>query len=427
VSLTGKPVLVLSGLLTLVAPVVAVLLWDRVRGSRWRQVLARLGLLGAGEVLALVFAFIALNDYAGFVDSWSQVRHFVTGAFSHHHSGDVGSPDVSASADAAGTDFKLRTQQAIGTDNTIWNILGNSPPDKWVEVGVTQAARLTVGDLNEKTYVYLPPQYFGPAGRRDLPILELFTSFPGPTDDLISKLHVPDEVLAGIRAGEVSPMAVVMLRPDVTGRWNTACTDVPNGPQALTYYTKGLPEEVRKRFGLRPAPLLSLGYAAGGYCAAKLSMFDPAEFPAAAALSAPFHPPTDPSTRGVFADQTLRQQNDLGWRLQNLPQPNIALLLASGGDDKRPDAGRAAAAQWAGLVHAPMTVEQLVLAQAGHDFASYALQLRFDLSWLSARLPDARVRPASVPAGASTVGGGAGGRPQALAARPVRSAPPGGR
>lgn len=409
-SLTGRPVLWLSAALALSSPVLAVLLWDRVRGSRRRQVAGRMALLGLGELAALLFAFVALNDYAGFLDSWSQAAHFVTGALGRENAAtaaknpraDPSPGDDPLAVPSGPRDFVLREQQAPSPDNKIWRILGDTPPEKWVDTGVTQSVTFGSGQLSEKAYVYLPPAYFEPAGRRDLPVLEVFSSFPGSTDNLISKLHIPSVVLAGIKADEVSPMVVVMMRPAVTGPWNTACTDVPNGPAAFTYYAKDVPAVVRRKFHLSASPDLALGYADGGYCAAKLSMLDPTEFPAAVGISASFHPPTDPSTRELFADPDLRQRNDLGWRLKNLPPPRTALLLSTGHDDKRPADGRAVSSEWAGLIHPPMSGEQLILPDSGHDFASYEHELRYDLSWLSARL-STEIHPAPLPSGASSV------------------------
>jgi hypothetical protein len=257
--------------------------------------------------------------------------------------------------------------------------------------------------LGEEVYVYLPPQYFGPHGRRDLPLVEAFTGFLGPTDYLVSRLHTPEVVLAGIKSGEIAPMVVVMMRPDPSGDWNTACTDVPNGPQALTFYTKDLPAAVRQRFGLHPAPELAIGYSGGGYCAAKVSMLDPTDFRAAAEMAATFHPPTDPDTRGLFADQNLRDQNDLGWRLTNLPIPAVALLLTAGRDDNRVGNGHAVAEEWLNLMHPPSTAAELILDHNGHDYASYERQLLFDLSWLSTKLPTGGAHQASVPAEATLV------------------------
>jgi hypothetical protein len=414
VSLTGRPVLWLSAVLALLAPVAAVVLWDRVRGSRWRQVLGRLALLGMGEMAALVFAFVALNDYAGFVDSWSQAVHFVTGAFGHEKvsaATNSENADASASPDptAAPGDFRLSTQQAPSPAGHIWRILGDNPPEKWVDTGVTVLGRFDSGPVGEEAYIYLPPQYFGPHGRRDLPMLEEFTGSPGPTDYLVSKLHTPDVVLSGIKSGEIAPMVVVMMRPDAAGGWNTACTDVPNGPQVLTYYTKDLPAGVRQMFGLHPAPELAIGYAEGGYCAAKLALLDPTDFRAAAEMAGTFHPPTDASTRGIFADQNVREQNDLGWRLQNLPVPAVSLLLTTARDDDRASDGHAVAEQWLGLTHPPITSAELVLDHNGHNYPSYEHQLLFDLSWLSGKLPaggDSHL--AAVPSEASLVAGAVG-------------------
>jgi S-formylglutathione hydrolase FrmB len=428
VPLTGRAILVVSALLALSTPVAAVLLWDRFGTAKWRRYGGRVGLLLVGEALALAFAFVAMNDYAGFVSNWSEADGFIKGAFGltgtdsgHQHKKTAPTADDPPAAQAAPVvaatlpsgqpdpdsptradvqnaiahkDFRLPSELTKSPNGGIWRTLTWSRPGQWATKGAVVVARLSGGasQLSELTYVYLPPQYFATDGPdRTMPVLETFTGYPGRTDNLIAQMHVPDAMLAGINSGRVAPMAVVMTRPGVTGAWDTECTDVPGGPQALTFYSKDVPAAVRSRFGLQHTPNLVLGDSTGGYCAAKIAMIDHQDFPAAVAMSGYFHPAVDKSTRGMFDDTKLREHNDLQWRMENLKVPKISLLLTTGRDDfAHKDDGYPVVQAWYEMVRPPMTVQELVLDHGGHDFASFTGDMPYALSWLSRQLPHTR-------------------------------------
>jgi hypothetical protein len=52
---------------------------------------------------------------------------------------------------------------------------------------------------------------------------------------------------------------------------------------------------------------------------------------------------------------------------------------------------------WYQMVRAPMTVQELVLAHGGHDFASFTGDMPYALSWLSRQLPHSRTGHAPPP------------------------------
>ena len=149
-SLTGRPVLVLAAALALLTPVLAVVLWDRVRRVALATGDRSNGFAGARrDWRRWLFAFVALNDYAGFrplLVAGARVRHRV--ASSHEQQGGPASradvpPDPSTAprsddrTDHAMPISRIGVQQAPAPDGGIWRILGNNPPEKWVDTGVT--------------------------------------------------------------------------------------------------------------------------------------------------------------------------------------------------------------------------------------------------------------------------------------------------
>ena len=199
--------------------------------------------------------------------------------------------------------------------------------------------------LSETALVYLPPEYLAPEGRhRDFPAVEVFTGYPGTTQNLVSRLKYPDVALQEVSAGAAAPMVLVMLRPAVTYPRDTECTDVPGGPAALSFFTADVPRAIGAALRVAPTSWGAIGDSTGGYCAAKAALTAPSRFRAAVALSGYFHALHDGTTGELWGGSpAVRDSNDLVWRLQHLPQPAVALLLASSRAERGPD--NAAAAQ----------------------------------------------------------------------------------
>jgi S-formylglutathione hydrolase FrmB len=294
----------------------------------------------------------------------------------------------------------LPTVVETAPDGTTWEVLADwSEETTWPLRGTVVSTTLhgTASGLSELAWVYLPAAYFQPRlDARNLPITIVFGGYPGHPDNLITRQHYPESTRAGIAAGTVAPTVLVMLTPSVTFPWDTECSDIPDGPQAFTFYSQDVPDAAVEQFHLHPDGYAAIGDSTGGYCAAKLQSLDPTRFTVAASLSGYYRPATDPTTHGAFADTGQRRQNDLGWRLRHLPVPAVSLLLATARDETGPD-GWTTNETWLHLIQHPMTAEALVLDHGGHNYASWNREVPYALSWISGRLPHSHTLPASVP------------------------------
>ena len=439
--LTDTRTFYLFGLLALAAPVASLLLWNRVRGPRAARTALRIALVVSCQLTAVLSVGVAANDWGAFYPSWSSLLgaagkgdrrtfHFgaavapaVPVALAAPRASADPTPDATPDAtpdptpDATPHPTPDPTPDAATPDPTpepvspdSWHTASWSTPAEWPTRGAIVDTRLGgATGLSERAYVYLPPAYFGAEPARRLPVVEVFTGYPGHPAHLFSQLHYPDELLAAVRAGEARQMVLVMTMPSATFPWDTECTDVPGGPQSLTYLIHDIPAALHAMFGLDPSAYAAAGTSTGGYCAAKLPMFAPEEFGAAVAMSPYPHPATDRSTRGIFAHRrALRNENDLEWRLTHLPIPATSLLIATSRDERGVD-GYETARHWLRLVRAPMSADELVLEHGGHNIPTWRSEVPYVLRWLSAHLPpDAGVQRAGgvQPAGGVKRAGG---------------------
>jgi enterochelin esterase-like enzyme len=364
--LTGIPLLVLSILLTVLAMAAVVVLWPRVGARGLKPYAGRVGLLAVAQLTLLTTIAIGTNSYFGFYGSWSDLFSITSGGTGTSTAAVVGAP--------------------ITIDGTDGLAMPNG--DERTEAGEVQDVTihgLRTG-LSEHALIYLPPQYFQQKYRRArFPAVIVSTGYPGDVTALVTRLRYPIRLATGIAMGQDKPMVLVMMSPEVAGSRDTECTNVPGGPQAETFWAQDVPDAVEQTFRVGPAAAGwgLIGDSTGGYCALKLAMLDSDRFGAAASLSGYFSIGEDPTTGDIYGNRAFQSENDLIWRLRNLPPPPVSVLLTTsriGEDNYQPCLDFAADAR------APMSVSLLVRSQGGHNFTTWNSEIPVALQWLSSRL-----------------------------------------
>lgn len=366
---------------------------------RVRHKMARLGLVMACQLSGVMFVGIVANDWGQFYTSWSEIFGLSSTTpltSPTRHFGAPSALSAPVSSTAAGPHYSGAPEippQAASWKPTSW-----SAQDQWVQRGAIVSTNITgaTTGLSESVLVYLPPAYFhtGTAARA-LPILEVLTGYPGTASHLVSNLKYPDRLLADIQSGQARDMVMVMLQPAPTFPWDTECSNVPDGPQALTYFTTDVPNSISQQFGLSPTGYGAIGDSTGGYCAVKMSLVDPSRFTAGAMLSGYYAPATDRTTQGIFTSSAMRNQNNLVWLINHQPIPKVAMLACTSRTEAGSD-GFAVNQRLLAAVKAPMSADELLLPTGGHNFAAWGREIPYALVWLSAHLYAQTVPPPPV-------------------------------
>jgi len=372
--LLGKPLLVLLLILAVCLPAATYFCWLRVAGPRLVRVGTRLLLIVGCQLAAVMLVAGAVNDYGNFYASWSELAGST-----------VGTPGASK-PHAAGAGTALRSDQSAVR---VLPDPGWSSASQWSTRGRVVAVRIrgARSALSGTATVYLPPQYFQPAqAHRSFPAVEVFGGYPGSEQGLLNTMRYPQHLLDEMSAHRAGPMVLVMQRPAVTFPRDTECTDVPDGPQALTYFAQDVPAAISRSFRVRPTGWGAMGYSTGGYCAVKIAMLHSDVIPAAVALSGYFHAVRDRSTGDLWGGSALlRQLNDLEWRMAHLPAPPVSLFVAASRTERGPD-GYRDTQRFLSLVRSPTHVRTMILPAGGHNFGSWSQEMGPGLDWLSSQL-----------------------------------------
>ncbi|WP_354643248.1 alpha/beta hydrolase [Kitasatospora camelliae] len=382
--LTSHKVLAIAVVVAVLAMAATVWGWPRLAKPTWPAVLGRIGVLLGTQLAVLSALALMANNYFTFYSSWDDLLG----------TGDAGPVTVQAkpgaAAPGAGTgtapvEVPVVTVEELGREQ-VQSSGGKDPK----VVGEIHAVRIggPYSGLSTDGYVYLPPQYFQPEhAQRKFPAVVVMTGFPGDAKNLITRLNYPGVALQLNQSGKMQPTVLVLMRPSPAMPADTECEDIPEGARSETYFTKDVPRVIAASYRVPadPKAWAVMGNSTGGYCALKMAMRHPEAFPSAVSLSGYYKAAEDATTGDLFkGSQQRRDEADLLWRLNNLPQPAVSVMVAGAekgdGDYKRDTDAFAAA------VKAPMTVATANVPEGGHNFQTWGRLLPPTMEWLSGRL-----------------------------------------
>jgi hypothetical protein len=407
---TSAGLLVPVCLLALAGFAVTLWLWRRMAGRGPLAVLSRTGLLLTCQVLITASLVLLSNKYFVFYQTWNDL---------------FGSDRVNVGVKNVQNNKGQESNPADLIKKTATDLAPrrkNRKPDRAKDGQVDKLEiRGARSGLDTEAYAYLPPQYFQPQyAKKRLPVTMFMSG--GSSDDKLAWIKQAKLAETGLQeaaAGRAQPMIFIMLRsyagltpakqppagPEATkglpktapvgGGHPTTCLDVPGlrGAQAETFYAQDLPVSLADTYRLPRTRKgwAAVGYGTSGQCAARLAMFHSDRFAAAAVVDGNFDLPeggVGQTPKGKHADlyggsKAFRQDNDLLWRMQNLPQPPVAMMLAAGSGS-----GKAAqqATQFAGLARPPMKADKSLVTGAPATLKAWRTDMPALVDWLGAHL-----------------------------------------
>lgn len=370
------------GLLIMVAvglTAVIIWWWPRFAGRGVGPVLARIGIFTTAQVTLLMVLLAGVNDYFLFYVSWSDL---------------MGTDQQPVNIEVNNNGTALGRPQGPGRPlarqaTSFGRKDKKRDPARDGQIEQVQIEGRRSG-LTTQAYVFLPPQYFQKHyQKRHFPVVYDFTGFPGVPEQLITRLNVPATATKEMNTGRVQPMVIVMMRPSPTSVMprDTECTDVPGGPQVLTFYTQDVPERIISTYRVASGYRAwgAMGDSTGGYCAVKLAMKQSTRFTAAVSLAGYFYPRQDWQTGDLYGGNSkqVKQDNSLIWRLQHLPPPPISVLVTTSKDGER-DFGEAR--KFLQVARAPMVTDKIMVTRGGHNPHTWKRVMPSALQWMSRHL-----------------------------------------
>ena len=365
-SLTGMPFFVSSVALVVLAVIGMAALWNRIPGPSAVRVGGRIGLTLFSQAAAVLMVLVYVNNSMGpFYDSW----------------GDLFGDNATVQLTGGGTAVAGRPGSGSGTIA--------ATPEKLSFTSYTAGVLKTkaVGPqsrIKGSLYVWLPPQYDQPQyAHTDFPVVELLPGTPGTPQAWFGTMKANAELLKLMGEGKAKPMILVAATLNMFGGGNdSGCANLPGSYQTATWLAKDVPSLVKRNFRAAPgaAHWAIMGYSAGGYCAANLTVQYPGSFHAAVTMSGY----NAPDAAIVTRDPALAAANNPYLRLRSArQQPDIVLLAAGSKQDPGtvPDA-RALV----GALRHPGPSRVMVLDKGDHSTAVFQTMLPESMVWLSQQI-----------------------------------------
>lgn len=348
-SLTGRPLLALTGVLAVLAVLGVVWLVYRATGlpplQRKRRAAFVAGAVLLG-VLAPAFAVgatgLAVNNDYGFYTSWSDL----TG---------VGPAQV-----------------PIVTGSLV------NPGQGSMRVAHVPAAG---GVRDNRVLVWLPPGY-DPNAVRPYPVVMFLPGQPSTPQATFRHFGFARIATQLVKAHRVPPFVGVFPTLMIAPRRDTECTNITGGPQAETWLNTDVPAYLGQHFRVQPPGRnwSVLGWSTGGFCAAKLLTAHPGRYGSATAFGGYFNPIQDRTTGSLFVGQPHGYDlNSPMWLYEHHHGlRGSRLLVVAGRQDSQtwPDSQRML--QVAG---GDPSVSHLVFPTGGHNYKNYSSYLAQTLVW----------------------------------------------
>ncbi|MCX4647306.1 alpha/beta hydrolase [Streptomyces sp. NPDC058293] len=382
--LTSRALEYATVLAALVCVGLAVWVWPRLARRGPVAVLGRLGVIGATQLTILTAFAVAVNTNFEFYGSWDELLGHVDKAPAEVTA--LGRSGVYSTVGAVRGGL-VQPAGPQGLDR-----VKGIPHGPAAQVGRVESVKI-VGRRSKAVnpaFVYLPPQYFQKQFHRQrFPVMVAISGYPGGIMNLAQYLQVPQTADRLLRAGRIQPTVIVMVRPTIAPPRDTECVDVPGGPRAETFFTKDLPEALKRsyRVGHDPSAWGALGYSSGGTCALQLTLRHPGVYTSAAALSADYRIGDDLTTGSLFGSgpgaAQRQREHDLIWRLEHLPVPRVSVLAASSRSGEK-DYGDTM--KFLQAVKPPMTSAQIILPRGSHHFTTWQREIAPAMQWMSDQL-----------------------------------------
>ncbi|MFJ8588172.1 alpha/beta hydrolase [Streptomyces sp. NPDC093595] len=381
-SLTGTPFFVTAIVLAVVAVLLPLALWTRLRGPAVVRGAARLGMVAFAQFTAILVVFVAVNNTNTLYDSWGDLF----GTTDHVDSAiDLG-PDGTGGRRVADLPKVRQPFEAVD--------------DPALGSGVQRTTlKGRISGVEAEVYVWLPPQYHDPAYRdRKFPVVELLSGFPGSPKSWFGSLHASEQLEPLMRQGKVAPFILVSPRSTLLGDTDTGCANIPGKVNAASWLSVDVRKMVVDTFRAVDTPdgWAVAGFSAGAHCAAKLTLAHPDRYGYAISMSG-YNDPGAEASSLTGKDPRLRHDHNPLNILKAAPVPPPVTLLFTGD-------GRDGYQQGLDLraVSRPPTRIDVRQVAGGHRTATWVREVPSVFEWLTMRM-----REASADSGPYT-GGGAG-------------------
>ena len=353
-ALTDPNLVYVLGGLSLLALILLVMGWRRFSGKNFRAIFGRVSSLLLINILTIATLGVAINNYGDFYTSWSELLGERKAA-----------PLIVDQANSQITVEDLKKATLTQGGSAILHRL----------------VRGDVSGITSQLTIALPPSYVkaltnGVKARSDYRVIEFFPGYPGHESAWIKGMKIVDRVDAAVASRVMPETILVFPHINIYTNFDAECMNIPGGPQIESWATRDVVDYTNTWLGLTPSRWGSVGFSTGAWCATMFTLRHPQQFSMAASIAGYYSPQIakqiSPSIR-----PKLKSEYSLDPILKLNP-PTVALFVVNAPNDP---SSHLATVEFLKKVRAPISVTQVDLPGAGHNFQAWKRTLNPLLEW----------------------------------------------
>ena len=375
--LTSPWLLVVLGII-----LTAVLVWaigwlPRQRTGIRRAMLSQGVALFLSVSLSVLVIGLSLNRSNGWYTSWSDILSLTSTTGVTHYT--RGAKEKSVQAAPLATGHPTAAQADPATNAALTGYDPQATGGQYLTVTISGPA----SGIAEPALVWLPPSYKANPDRF-YPVLLGFSGSPGSPRAYRDQLSI-GTTLAALANDKAIREAIVVVPTTFPGNNDGECTDGTTGPDPGLWETY-VDTDVRNwtMTNLRAVPSAdawaTVGYSAGGFCAAMLPVRHPDHYGHGIVMSGYFAPEWSSGQQYRPAGDTT---SDLAAVVKQ-QRPNVSLWAYAARDDK---AAMEALGPFTRAVRSPTTLTTMTQATGGHRWNVWIQGLPAGLQWLGVTAP----------------------------------------
>jgi enterochelin esterase-like enzyme len=186
-----------------------------------------------------------------------------------------------------------------------------------------------------------------------------------------------------MRLGSTVPFIAVIPTSNPKLPRDTECVNAVGGAQVDTYLASDVRSSIDSAFRADSSGQQwgVMGYSTGGYCAANLAMRHPTDFRVVVSLSGYDRTPLDSQTGNLFRGSKISANlNDVVWRAQHLPSPNLDILLFA---TMQEPASVRDVRRFEQAARPPLQLWDVILPRGGHNRYTWISEMPTAFGWMS--------------------------------------------
>ncbi len=243
--------------------------------------------------------------------------------------------------------------------------------------------------LSGKVVVILPKNYYAGDTQRDLyPVIVAYHGIPGDPLQWLRSMDIRPALSSLESEGIMRPAIVVAPQIEAPGGQDTECIFGPSGPtQMEDWLSKTVPAFVVRHVRAIQSgkAWANLGFSAGGWCSAMLTMLHPRTYAVAMVMAGYFRPwwgvqPPWSSESGISEHYDLV-------KLASSDPPRVALWVEGSTSDKETGWRTEEFLKAVKAARSPLSLTTVMEHSGGHRTSEWIAKLPLALAWLAHNVP----------------------------------------